>query len=208
MSIFMRFMANGPGAFIITAGLGILMANLIKVAFVPQDKSEALQYEINVEVRDEPIVERVLPPIWETVTTPPAPPKRNFDPTTIPTTKWVDIVGKLPDPNPLTIDHGIVEMIIVDTDEQPIVRIAPAMPPRATKSGHCKMQFDISPDGQPFNIAATYCTASLFRRASVKSVEKWKYNPKISNGRAVIRRGVETQITFNLADEHGRMIPE
>ena len=82
------------------------------------------------------------------------------------------------------------------------------MPPRAEKSGHCKVRFDVSPEGAPFNVQATYCTQSLFERASIKSVQKWKYNPKIVDGRAVARSGVESKITFKLTDERGRMIPE
>jgi len=82
------------------------------------------------------------------------------------------------------------------------------MPPRAEKSGHCTVRFDVSPEGSPFNVTAPYCTQSLFKRASVKSVEKWKYNPKIVDGRSVARSGVESKITFRLSDERGKLIPE
>jgi len=88
------------------------------------------------------------------------------------------------------------------------VRIPPIMPPRAEKSGHCKVRFDVSPEGQPFNVVTTFCTQSVFKRPSTKSVQKWKYNPKIVDGRATARKGVETKITFRLADERGNIIPE
>ena len=82
------------------------------------------------------------------------------------------------------------------------------MPPRAERSGHCKVRFDVSPEGQPFNIVSTYCTQSLFERASIKSVQKWKYKPKTVEGRSVARSGVESKITFRLTDERGKLIPE
>jgi len=82
------------------------------------------------------------------------------------------------------------------------------MPPRAGKSGHCRMRFDVSPTGVPFNVIATICTDSVFERSSIKSVQRWKYNPKIVDGRAVVRSGVENKITYRLHDERGNIIPE
>ena len=54
------------------------------------------------------------------------------------------------------------------------------MPPRAEKSGHCKVRFDVSPEGTPFNIDAYSCTQSVFKRESIKATSKFKYNPKNS----------------------------
>jgi len=51
------------------------------------------------------------------------------------------------------------------------------------------------------------CTSSQLRSATVKSVQKWKYNPKIVDGRAVSRSGVESKIRFDLQDERGRKLP-
>ena len=70
------------------------------------------------------------------------------------------------------------------------------------------MRFDVSPEGAPFNINALMCTSSVFKRASIRNVGRWKYNPKIVDGRAVSMHGVETTIRFNLTDERGRIIPE
>ena len=106
------------------------------------------------------------------------------------------------------IDRQNFKIQVSDRDAQPLVRIPPIMPPRAETSGHCKVQFDVSPEGQPFNVLATYCTKSLFKRSSIKSVQKWKYNPKIVDGRGVARSGVESKITFRLTDERGKIIPE
>jgi len=89
-----------------------------------------------------------------------------------------------------------------------LLRMKPVMPPRAEKSGHCRVRFDVTPDGQPFNVNAHYCTQSVFKRATIKSVERWKYQPKIAAGLPVSRHGVEAKITFKLADDAGRLIPE
>jgi len=70
------------------------------------------------------------------------------------------------------------------------------------------MRYDVSPEGVPFNVIATKCTESVFESASVRSVKKWKFNPKIVNGRAVGRSGVENKVSFRLMDEYGVIIPE
>jgi len=82
------------------------------------------------------------------------------------------------------------------------------MPLRAEQSGHCRVEFDVNSDGSPFNVRTTYCTENLFERASVRSVERWKFNPKIVNGEAVTRQGVESRVSFRLTDEQGHIIPE
>ena len=62
------------------------------------------------------------------------------------------------------------------------------------------MQFDVTPDGTPTNIIALDCSSSLFERSSVRAVERWRYEPKIQNGNAVWRRGVQTRLDYQLAD--------
>ena len=82
------------------------------------------------------------------------------------------------------------------------------MPPRTEKSGHCRVRFNVSAEGAPFDVQTTYCTQSLFERATLKSVQRWKFNPKIVNGRPVAMTGVENKVTYRLTDERGQLIPE
>jgi len=97
-----------------------------------------------------------------------------------------------------------------DRDAQPLVRIPPMMPPRfleGENSGFCRVKFDVSPDGQPFNVETTYCTSASLARPTIQSVQKWKYNPKIVDGSRVARTGVESKVTSLLQDERGRPLP-
>ncbi|PHQ59004.1 MAG: hypothetical protein COC03_07200 [Robiginitomaculum sp.] len=73
---------------------------------------------------------------------------------------------------------------------------------------YCKVRFNVTAQGQPYAVMATYCTQSVFKHPTIKAVQKWTYKPKIQSGLTVARQGVETRITFNLTDEHGRLIPE
>ena len=106
------------------------------------------------------------------------------------------------------IDQNKYKIAVSNRDAQPLVRIPPIMPGRAELSGHCKLRFDVSPEGTTFNVVALGCTQKLFERAAIKSVQKWKYNPKIVNQLPVSQAGVESKIVFRLTDEHGQPLPE
>lgn len=98
-----------------------------------------------------------------------------------------------------------------DRDAQPLVRIPPMMSQAATngkKSGHCRLEFDVAPQGVVENIRVGYCTDDVFRETSIKSLSRWKYNPAIRNGEAVSRKNVETTVSYRLMDDCGRIYPE
>lgn len=107
---------------------------------------------------------------------------------------------------PLKNEHSIL-----DRDAQPMVRVLPIFPPRFLQgdySGHCRVRFDVSPEGSTFNIELTHCTAKVLESATVTAVSKWRFSPKVVNGRPVSRKGVENKITYQISDELGRPLPE
>ena len=205
----LRFLIGMALAAIVTAGLFVLMITLIAGEFTAQEKEENASFEINPTVEDIETIERTaVVERVQRVETPPPPSLIERQQSTKPTERIASLEGAVPEFEAPKIDASSFEIVVSDRDAQPLVRIPPIMPPRAEKSGHCKVRFDVSPTGQPFNVDTTYCSSSVFKSASVKSVEKWKYQPKIQDGIAVGRRGVESKITFQLADERGNLIPE
>jgi len=205
----LRWLIFIPVAGLVTFGLFSLMMALIAGDFKPQDKFAAANFEINPTVEDIKIIKRETKVQQvKKVITPPPPPQIERQQAAKPTEAIASIEGAIPEFEAPKIDRGTFNIKVSDRDAQPLVRIPPIMPPRAEKSGHCKVRFDVSPEGAPFNVVATYCTQRVFERPSTKSVTKWKYNPKIVDGRTVARTGVESQITFKLADERGNIIPE
>jgi protein TonB len=89
-----------------------------------------------------------------------------------------------------------------DQDVMPLVRINPDYPPRAQSrgiQGWVVVQFTITPagtvkdakivDGEP---------KGVFDDAAIAAVSRWKYNPKVEEGVAVERRGVQVKLTFKL----------
>ena len=91
-----------------------------------------------------------------------------------------------------------------DRDAQPLVRIPPQYPERCMQRASNKetvfVEFDVTPDGTTTNIRVVDTTNSCLNSAATKSVERWKYQPKIVENKAEWRRGVQTAITFELAE--------
>jgi protein TonB len=89
-----------------------------------------------------------------------------------------------------------------DRDVIPLVRIEPDYPPRAASrgiEGYVVVQFTITPAGtikDPRVVEAQ--PEGIFDSAAIKAVSKWKYNPKIEEGVAVERRGVQVKLAFKL----------
>ncbi len=205
-----RWLIGIPIAAVLTFLLFVLMMVLIAGDWEPADKSEAQKFEINPQVEDLKVVQREtrLDRNISRVVTPPPPPQIERQQAAQPSEPIATLEGAIPEFEAPKIDRQSFKIAVSDRDAQPLVRIPPVMPQRAEKSGHCRVRFDVSPEGAPFNVVTTYCTQSLFERATIKSVEKWKYNPKMDDGRPVARRGVESKITFRLTDERGKIIPE
>jgi protein TonB len=204
-----RWILGFPVAALVTVGLFILMMTLIAEEFKPQEKLATASFEINPTVEDIKVIKRdTKVKQVKKVVTPPPPPTIERQQAAKPQERIASLEGAIPDFEAPKIDRKNFKIAVSDRDAQPLVRIPPIMPPRAEKSGHCRVKFDVSPEGAPFNVITTFCTQRLFERATIKSVQRWKYNPKIVDGRAVARNGVENKVTYRLTDERGRIIPE
>lgn len=204
-----RWILGFPVAALVTIGLFILMMTLIAEEFKPQEKLATASFDINPTVEDIKVIKRdTKVKQVKKVVTPPPPPTIERQQAAKPQERIASLEGAIPDFEAPKIDRKNFKIAVSDRDAQPLVRIPPIMPPRAEKSGHCRVKFDVSPEGAPFNVTTTFCTQRLFERATIKSVQRWKYNPKIVDGRAVVRNGVENKVTYRLTDERGRIIPE
>lgn len=95
----------------------------------------------------------------------------------------------------------------VDGNATPCLQIPPMFPPRAKRSGHCDVLFDVTKAGELENKRIHSCTEKVFASESLKSLEEWRYTPKVQNGKAVRQNDVEINIHFYLNDEKGNRIP-
>jgi protein TonB len=92
-----------------------------------------------------------------------------------------------------------------DSDVIPVVRVSPQYPLRASErgiEGWVEVEFTISKlgtvkDPRVFNSHPS----SIFDRAALKAIRKWKYNPKIEDGEPVERPGIKVRLKFELSNQ-------
>jgi len=98
------------------------------------------------------------------------------------------------------LGHGI--SVGSDRDVVPLVRINPEYPARARSrgvEGWVQVEFTITPAGTVADQKVIDADPKgLFERAALDAIGRWKYNPKVVDGRAMERRGVAVVLTFKL----------
>ena len=87
----------------------------------------------------------------------------------------------------------------------PIVKVAPIYPDRALKEGiegHVLLEFVVTETGAVRNAVVLEANPSgVFERAALKAVAKFKYKPRIVDGRPVETTGVRNRIAFEISDD-------
>ncbi|MGB5629219.1 MAG: energy transducer TonB [Woeseiaceae bacterium] len=94
-------------------------------------------------------------------------------------------------------------MNIAEGDYLPIVRVAPVYPARALSrglEGFVDLSFTVTTTGTVKDPIIIQSTSSLFERAAVRAVLKFKYKPRVVDGVPVEVPGVKTRISFQLED--------
>lgn len=92
-----------------------------------------------------------------------------------------------------------------DREEVPIVRVRPMYPRSAAErmiEGWVTVKFTINETGgvsSPVVIAAK--PTRVFDRAAIQAIRKWKYKPKVVDGKPVARHGITVKLKFNLGAE-------
>ena len=94
-------------------------------------------------------------------------------------------------------------MNIAEGDYLPIVRVAPVYPARALSrglEGYVDMAFTVTTTGTVKDPVVMFSTSSLFERAAIRAVLKFKYKPRVVDGVPVEVPNVKTRITFKIED--------
>ncbi len=89
-----------------------------------------------------------------------------------------------------------------DRDVVPRVRVEPQYPMRAEQrgiEGWVELLFTISPAGTVKDAVVTAShPGTVFDKAAVRAVQRWKYSPKVENGVAIERPGIRQRLKFQL----------
>lgn len=94
-------------------------------------------------------------------------------------------------------------MNIAEGDYLPIVRVAPVYPSRALSrgiEGFVDLSFTVTEAGTVKDPVVIQSTSSLFDRAAIRAVLKFKYKPRVVDGEPVEVPNVKTRITFKIED--------
>lgn len=108
-----------------------------------------------------------------------------------------------PDVNQNVDIGGPGGMNIAEGDYLPIVRVAPVYPSRALSrgiEGHVDLMFTVTEAGTVRDPVVIESTSSLFERAAIRAVLKFKYKPRVVDGQPVAVPGVKTRITFKIEE--------
>lgn len=199
MGSLLRLIVGIPGAVVVTVLLFLAMAYMVRQQAELEEERAALNINITQQLRDTDLSNANKDFKRPTLDTPPPPPPAVTDPSNRPALDGVRAQVPVLNPN-LNIGTGFNP----DRDAQPLVRIPPVYPERCKQRAGPRetvfVEFDVTPEGTTTNIRVIESTNSCLNSAATKSVERWKYQPKIVENKAEWRRGVQQIIAFELAE--------
>ena len=197
MGIF-RFLFGSPIAAVITLLIFLGMAALIRQEVYPPTTPPGEIPNVTADIDEtdpDEFKKKISPPkIDETPPPPPNPSERSESPA---------------GPS-IPVDKPDIEADDIETDVlsgaflKPDIKFPPSYPQRCMQNAApvetVIIQLDVDPSGGTANAEVVESTNSCLNRAALKSVERWKYTPKVVDGQPVWRRGVRAEIIFELAE--------
>lgn len=102
----------------------------------------------------------------------------------------------------LQLQGGLSAGAVQDREAVPVVRVRPTYPASAAArglEGHVTIRFTISPSGSV--VDATVIDSAppgVFDRAALKAIRRWRYDPKLVDGKPVARPNQKVTLTFEL----------
>jgi protein TonB len=88
-----------------------------------------------------------------------------------------------------------------DHSETPLVRVDPMFPPEAAmkgiEKGWVRVQFNINTDGSVINVRIIESShREVFDMAAKKAILKWRYRPKLIDGKPIVSGAQKVQLDF------------
>ena len=91
----------------------------------------------------------------------------------------------------------------VNQQAMPLYRVEPRYPARALKrgaEGFVVLKFTIDPSGRPIEIEIMDAQPKrMFEKEAIQALRKWKYQPRVEDGRALAQLGQTVRLEFKLA---------
>lgn len=199
-----RFITSMILGVVVTFGLFVFMAFLISSGSSPDDKEmEKIVVEINSTPPDSKTQQRKLVP-----PPPPPPPKQPPKPEQPePEQQISDSSFNFNMPSVSVAGAGGLTgpgALMRDGDATPIVRIEPKFPTKAARDGiegWVQLSFEINKIGGVENVQVINAQPKrVFDREARKALRKWKYKPKMVDGKPQHQTGLSVQLDFKLGN--------
>lgn len=190
----------------VTYALFVLMAFLVKSELEPPKRSDIDPIQISMIEPDDDLKlrDRRIPKKPEPPKNPPPPQTKRM---TKVKPKPLDMNIKMSN-----VDIGVTGGTYLgqpggnmsDGDAIPMVIIQPRYPQKAAMEGiegWVKFKFDISPDGSPKNVVVVGAKPKrVFERDARKVIYKWRFKPRVVEGKAVEQLGMRYTMEFRLSE--------
>ena len=70
---------------------------------------------------------------------------------------------------------------------------------RGIEKGYVRVIFDLAADGSVENAnVVDQAPGRVFEQAALRAIIKWKYRPKVVDGKAIKRKGLKVQLDFKI----------
>lgn len=195
-----RFLTAAAGSAFVTTGLVLLMVQLIAVDdgdFVEAPEPIPIDWLV---VRDEPDLVIKKPKIEK-------PPEVDPEPTPPPVMSVTSEAGAVDFAiAPPTADGPITigPTALIDGEQIPIVKVQPHYPSSASRNGiegYVVVSFTILPSGATAHAEVIEAVpSSVFNRSALKAVERFKYKPKVVDGKAEPVHNVHHRLVYELTN--------
>ena len=199
-----RYAVAALVAFVVTTGLFYLMQALIsKAAGELEESASSIVEFVRLKRDSEPEFKKRTLPKKQKPEEPPPPPDLSLSRSSRPEAAMES----------LTLDIGLdvalaggpnIGATASDSDIVPVVRVNPVYPPRAAErgtEGWVELRFGISATGAVQDAEVTKShPGTVFDNAALRAVRRWKYNPRIEDGKPVERHGITVRLEFELKD--------
>ncbi|MGF1727344.1 energy transducer TonB [Photobacterium nomapromontoriensis] len=202
----LRILIAIPIALAMTLGLFTFMAWMVDNGHQrAQEEKQFVAFDI-VMVEQEREAQRRQRAVPEKPDTPEPPPQSV--PTATSQTVVNTIVPSMPTLNINAAVSGIAINMPTFSDfganqqAMPLYRVEPRYPARAMKQGaegYVVMSFTIDPQGRPVEVKVMEANPRrLFEREAMRALKKWKYQPKVIDGKAIAQVGQTVRLEFKI----------
>ncbi|WP_064608992.1 energy transducer TonB [Photobacterium sp. J15] len=169
-----------------------------------QDDKQLFAFDM-VMVEQEQEVQRRKRAVPEKPDTPEHPPEA------VPTASQTANATVTPTMPSLALDTAITGLAInvpqfsdfgANQQAMPLYRVEPRYPSKAQRQGlegYVSLTFTIDPQGRPADIQVVDAKPRrVFEREAIRALRKWKYQPKVVDGKAVAQLGQSVRLEFKI----------